>query len=98
VYFRGLVYDEIRELKAFDWWISRIEREMTGSVLASALETIPPEWYAYDERAILRLLEMLDQRRTMLRALICATAITLPELFPNWNPDSARAMRQSASA
>ena len=98
VYFRGLVYDEIRELKAFDWWISRIEQEMTESVLASALEAIPPEWYAYDECSILRLLNMLDQRRTILRALIRATATTLPKLFPNWDPDGARPMTQSASA
>src|ERR1700733_4704134 len=52
VYFRGIVYGEVRESKAFDWWISRIEQEMTESVLASAFETIPPEWYAYDERSI----------------------------------------------
>jgi len=98
VYFRGLVYDEIRELKAFDWWISRIEQEMTESVLTSAFEAIPPEWYAYDESSILRLLDMLDQRRTKLRALICATAMTLPKLFPNWNPDGAQSMTRSASA
>jgi hypothetical protein len=98
VYFRGLVYDEIRELKAFDWWISRIEREMTESVLVSALEAIPPEWYAYDEPSILRLLNTLGQRRTMLRALISATVTTLPKLFPNWNSDGTRPMVESASA
>jgi hypothetical protein len=97
VYFRGLVYDEIRELKAFDWWVSRIEQEMTESVLSCAFEAIPPEWYDCDERSILQLLSVLDHRRTKLRTLISATATTLPKLFPNWNPASMQPMTQSAS-
>ncbi len=85
VYFRGIVYDEVRELKAFDWWISRVEDEMTESVLTSAFEKLPPEWYDNDQRSMLQLLHVLNKRRTKIRTLLQATVMCLPKLFPNWN-------------
>jgi hypothetical protein len=97
VYFRGTVYDEVRELKAFDSWISRIE-EMSESALTSAFETIPREWYDNDERSIIQLLHVLDDRRTKIRALVWATATELPNLFPNWNLKNDHAVTQTASA
>ena len=96
VYFRGVVYDEVRELEAFDVWITRIEQEMTESVLSSAFEAIPHEWYENDERSILELLSVLKARRTKIRALLLATVTQLPKLFPNWNPEDIRSKAASS--
>jgi hypothetical protein len=98
VYCRGIVYDEVRELKAFDWWISRVEDEMTESVLTSAFEKIPPEWYDNDQRSVLQLLHVLDKRRTKIRALLLATATRLPKIFRNWNLENDALITRTASA
>jgi hypothetical protein len=81
---RPFVYEGIRGIDAFDWWISRLEEEINEEVLRSAFETMPPEWYDYDEGSVSKLLEMLDNRLTQMRALLCATAANLPKFFPNW--------------
>ncbi|MGB8540585.1 MAG: HipA family kinase [Candidatus Acidiferrales bacterium] len=98
IYFRGIVYDEVRDLRAFDRWISRIEEEMTETVLISAFETVPREWYDNDERSIIQLLHVLDSRRTKIRALLWATAIRLPKLFRNWNLEGDRPLTRTVRA
>jgi hypothetical protein len=81
---RPFVYEGIRGIDAFDWWISRLEEEINENVLRSGFEAIPQEWYGHDEGSLFKLLEMLDNRRTQMRELLCATAAKLPKFFPNW--------------
>jgi hypothetical protein len=81
---RRWVYENVRGIEAFDWWISRLEHEIDESFLTSAFEAIPPEWYERDERSFLQLIKVLDYRRTRVRSLLSATIGKLPEFFPNW--------------
>jgi hypothetical protein len=81
---RQFVYENIRGIEAFDKWISRLEHEIDESVLRSAFEAIPPEWYERDEHSLLQLIKLLDYRRMKIRDLLCATILKLPEFFPNW--------------
>jgi hypothetical protein len=81
---RQFVYENIRGIEAFEEWVSRLEHEIDVSVLMSAFEAIPPEWYERDERSLLQLIKMLDYRRMKIRDLLCATVLKLPDFFPNW--------------
>ncbi|MGB8522074.1 MAG: HipA family kinase [Candidatus Acidiferrales bacterium] len=78
------VYEQVQGIEAFEEWISRLEHEIDESVLTSAFEAIPPEWYERDEHSLLQLLKLLDYRRTKVRDLLCATVLKLPNFFPNW--------------
>jgi hypothetical protein len=82
---RRYVYDNVTGIEAFEEWISRLEHKIDESVLASAFEAIPPEWYERDEHSLLQLIKLLDYRRTKVRDLLCATALKLPKFFPNWS-------------
>jgi hypothetical protein len=81
---RAGVYEQIRGIEAFDWWISRLEHEIDESFLTSAFEAIPAEWYRRDERSFRELIKVLDCRRALVRSLLCATVAKLPKFFPNW--------------
>lgn len=81
---RQFVYENVRGIETFEEWISRLEHEIDESVLASAVEAIPPEWYERDEYSLLQLIKLLDYRRTKVRDLLRATVLKLPEFFPNW--------------
>jgi hypothetical protein len=78
------VYEQVRGIEAFEEWISRLERQIDESVLMSAFEAIPPEWYERDEHSLLQLLKLLNYRRTKVRDLLCTTILKLPKFFPNW--------------
>ncbi|MGD0403009.1 MAG: HipA family kinase [Candidatus Acidiferrales bacterium] len=81
---RRFVYKNVKGIEAFEEWTSRLEHDIDESFLRSALEAIPPEWYERDEHSLLQLLKLLNYRRTKVRDLLCATALKLPEFFPNW--------------
>jgi hypothetical protein len=81
---RAGVYEQIRGIEAFDWWISRLEHEIDESFLTSAFDAIPAEWYRRDERSFRELIKVLDCRRARVRSLLSATIGKLPEFFPNW--------------
>lgn len=81
---RAGVYEQVRGIEAFDWWICRLENEIDESFLTSAFEAIPAEWYQPDERVFRELIKVLDSRRASVRSLLCATVAKLPEFFPNW--------------
>jgi len=48
-------------------------------------ESIPPEWYGYDNQALGRLVESMYQRRQTIRSLITAFRNSSRTPFPNWN-------------
>jgi len=81
---RRFAYENVTGIEAFEEWISRLEHEIDESVLKSAFEAIPPEWYERDEHSLLQLIKLLNYRRTKVRDLLCATVLKLPEFFPNW--------------
>jgi hypothetical protein len=78
------VYENVKGIEAFEEWISRLEHDIDESVLTSAFEAIPPEWYERDEHSLLQLIKLLDYRRTKVRGLLRATVVKLPEFFPSW--------------
>jgi hypothetical protein len=81
---RRLVYEKVRGIEDFDWWINRLEHDIDESVLTSAFESIPREWYEHDRHSFLQLIKILDSRRAIVRDLLSATVLEVPEFFPNW--------------
>jgi hypothetical protein len=79
-------YDTVTGIDAFEPWLSRLESAVNENAIFRAAEGIPQEWYAGEEDALLRLLERLNRRRSIIRELIYASR---GELFPNWQKASA---------
>jgi len=52
-------------------------------------ECIPPEWYEYDHDGLERIVEVIYQRRNMIRALITAFRVSSRGPFPNWTEHQA---------
>jgi hypothetical protein len=83
VYYRNLVYKEVRGWESFEPWLSRIERLSEDTVWAAANET-PPEWYGGNISEMEALVEKLLDRRGKLRELIEAFGSSDRKPFPNW--------------
>jgi hypothetical protein len=83
LYFRPLVYREVRGLADFEPWLDRI-RHFPEEVVDQAIKRIPPAWLEGDEEALERLLEQLLRRRARVADLIenCRSGRVNP--FPNW--------------
>ena len=76
-------------MESFAPWTDRLEKSITESVLGQVIDEIPPDWYADDYDALLRLVEHLDRRRTRIAELLWATKKTTRQPFPNWIPTAA---------
>lgn len=87
VYDRRAVYAEIRILKDFDPWLSRLESEFNLELLFEAGNGIPPEWYEFDTASFHDLLKRLDSRRKLVRQLLQTARKRLPLVFPKWGDD-----------
>jgi hypothetical protein len=83
LYFRPLVYREVRGLDDFEPWLDRI-RHFPEEVVDQAVKRIPPAWLEGDEEELERLLEQLLRRRARVPELIenCRNGRVDP--FPNW--------------
>jgi hypothetical protein len=57
---------------------------MTERALDEITRPIPPEWYADDYDAVLRLLEQLHRRRQRVPDLILEAKRSNRHPFPNW--------------
>jgi hypothetical protein len=83
LYFRLVVYRDIRNLDQFQPWLDRIVNLPT-EVIDGALRQLPPAWVDEDSEHLERLLDRLMQRRRKVPELLrdCARSGLSP--FPNW--------------
>lgn len=83
LYARNRVYEGVTGMESFGPWITRVEN-ITERVLEDLAGEIPPEWYADDYDALVRLLEQLYRRRLRLPELILEAKRSNRQPFPNW--------------
>src|SRR5216684_356218 len=84
LYARNRVYHGVTGMESFAPWLGRIEEQMTERTLDEITRSIPPEWYADDYDALLRLLEQLHRRRRRVPDLILEAKRCNRQPFPNW--------------
>jgi hypothetical protein len=84
LYARNRVYRSVTGMESFAPWLERIEKQMTERALDEIIRPIPPEWYADDYDALLRLLEQLHHRRCRVPNLILEAKRCNRQPFPNW--------------
>lgn len=84
LYARNRVYEGITGMESFAPWTARLQNSITDRVLSEVVQEIPPDWYADDYDAILRLVEQLYRRRTRVAELLLAAKNTTRQPFPNW--------------
>jgi hypothetical protein len=84
LYARNRVYEGVIGMESFAPWMERVEKSITEKVLEETVREIPPEWYEDDYDAVLRLLEQLYRRRTLVAELLLAAKNTTRQPFPNW--------------
>ncbi|HKI11338.1 MAG TPA: HipA family kinase [Candidatus Acidoferrum sp.] len=87
LYARNRVYEGVTGMESFGPWLERLEFRVTERVLAELAGEIPPEWYADDYDAVLRLLEQLQRRRTRVPELLLAAKKSNRQPFPYWVRD-----------
>ena len=85
LYFRPLVYENVRRWDDFEPWLSQI-MDFPEEVLDDARKRIPPGWLDGDEETLGRLLEQLLARRKRVPDLIAETTRGRINPFPNWTP------------
>lgn len=88
LYARNRVYEGVTGMASFGPWLERLELRLTERVLAELAGEIPPEWYADDYDAVLRLLEQLQRRRTRVPELLLSAKFSNRQPFPYWVRDS----------
>ncbi len=84
LYTRNRVYQGVTGMESFAPWLTRLEKGLGEKVLDELSREIPPEWYADDYDALLRLLEQLHRRRTRVPELILECKKSSRQPFPNW--------------
>ena len=83
VYYRNLVYKDVRGWESFEPWLSRIEG-LSEDVVWAAANEVPPEWYGGNLSEIEALVEKLLTRRNRVRQLIEAFRSSDRRPFPDW--------------
>ena len=83
IYARGMVYERVRGMDAFEPWIARLEK-LDEAALGEAAAEIPPEWYEGDLDALENMLAQLERRRRLVPELIRASWKSSRNPFPNW--------------
>ncbi len=84
LYTRNRVYQGVTGMESFAPWLTRLEKGLGEKVLDELGREIPPEWYADDYDALLRLLEQLHRRRARVPELILQSKQSSRQPFPNW--------------
>lgn len=84
LYYRTMVYRDVRGFDDFHPWLERIEA-FPEAVVDDAIRQLPPEWIPDDVDALDRLLNRLFERRRRVRDLLLACAGSGLNPFPNWN-------------
>jgi len=88
LYARNRVYEGVTGLASFAPWLERLEQHITERVLSEVVAEIPPEWYADDYDAVMRLLEQLYRRRKRVPELLLSARNCNSQPFPYWVRDS----------
>lgn len=83
LYFRPLVYQNLRSLADFEPWLSRA-RHCPETVFDDILRTTPPAWIEGEESGWEQLLERLFERRRRVEDLLLSTIRARPQYFPAW--------------
>lgn len=83
MYFRPMVYQNVRGLADFEPWLSRIV-DFPEEVIDRAVKAIPPAWLANDEEALEVLLARLMKRRARVPELIEQSRQGRSDPFPAW--------------
>lgn len=84
LYTRNRVYQGVTGMESFGPWLNRLEKGLGENVLDELSREIPPEWYADDYDALMRLLEQLHRRRARVPELIVQSKKSSRQPFPNW--------------
>jgi hypothetical protein len=84
LYARNRVYEGVTGMESFAPWLERLEKTAGERVLDETSREIPPEWYADDYDALMRLLEQLHRRRQRVPDLILEAKRSNRRPFPNW--------------
>src|SRR6266436_6371104 len=84
LYASNRVYEGVTGMESFEPWLERLEKQGSERVLDETSREIPPEWYADDYDALLRLLEQLHRRRQRVPDLILEAKRCNRRPFPNW--------------
>lgn len=83
VYPNYSVYEQVADLSSFEPALTRAEEADLETLWACAGE-IPEEWYRHDRDSLCQLVEMLSQRRQLIRGLIECFRKSNRNPFPNW--------------
>ncbi|MBI4891404.1 MAG: hypothetical protein HY821_12325 [Acidobacteria bacterium] len=83
LYFRPLVYRDLRSLDDFQPWLDRAI-QCPESLGDQILRQIPTSWFDGDEPEFERLLAGLFSRRRRIEDLLLATIVSRPQSFPNF--------------
>jgi hypothetical protein len=83
LYFRSLVYSEVRGLDDFQPWLDRIVH-FPEDVVDQAIKQIPPAWLEGEESAMMELLDRLMTRRKRVPELLESAREARANVFPNW--------------
>ena len=85
LYFRPLVYKEVKGLEDFEPWLERI-RQFPEEVVDRAVKQIPENWLEGDREGLEKLLEQLLRRRGRVPDLIESCRHGKANAFPHWRP------------
>jgi HipA-like kinase len=83
LYFRPMVYREVRSMEQFEPWLERIVY-FPEEVVDDAYKQIPTEWLEEESDAVEALLEKLLARRKRVPELLLAARDSRVRPFPNW--------------
>lgn len=83
IYARGMVYEGVRGMEAFEPWLARLAK-LDEAALGEVAGEIPPQWYDGDLDALERMLAQLERRRRLVPELIRAAWKSSRNPFPNW--------------
>ena len=95
IYHRRKVYERVRNISAFEPWLTRLE-QLEPEAFREEARTIPPGWYGYDQVGLERLVGQLNQRRMRVRAMLNSTLRALPDVFPGVGTDREPVVRDYA--
>ena len=84
LYWGGGVYARAKGLDAFEPWLCHLEHDIDLSVITSAAQEIPSDWYGGRDDSLARFVTNLDERRKHVRDLLRLTRNAISNFFPAW--------------
>jgi hypothetical protein len=87
IYSRNAVYAKVTGWESFEPWLSRIQAMPIEEIWKLA-ESMPPEWYEWDDEGLERLVTTLWKRRGKVADLIHEFRMSMRDPFPEWTKAS----------